>query len=350
MLNSNCNIFDGGIKKYSISKSDFFEGWPTMAKLKDDGLICIFTRCNGHNERDNTTLMCTVSRDKGVSWSEPKPFTDTVNKDYYYNNARIQRLGDELVVVCDMVKANERQEKPADVFLWISSDEGVTWSKPIITAANGIVPDIKQLRSGNWLLTAHRTDSKTNRLVQYCYISEDRGASWSEEITVAQDLRYNLCEASVLECDDGTLVAYMRENSWQGYDCLKTISKDGGYTWSKVYNTPIPGCHRPTVGYLKDGRVFLTYRFLQGGRCKGITAENTFMAVMGGDTPQITDRNAQSTSIISLDFDRSQYPDSGYTDWIQFDDETVYIVNYIIDDWDKCQIRGYSVDLKRIFL
>ncbi len=335
------------IKKISVSRSDRFEGWPTMVKLKNEDLLCVFTRCNGHGDRDNTELMYTVSRDMGESWSSPVALTEKTYNSYYYNNARIRRMGDKIVIVCDMLKS-ENKEGRSDVFLWISEDEGKSWSQKIKTAAGGIVPDIKQLKNGNWLLTAHRTDEKTKKLVQYGYISSDKGKTWSEEITVAQDLRYNLCEASVLECEDGTLVAFMRENSFEGIDCLKTVSTDGGYTWSEVYKTPILGCHRPTVGYLRDGRVFMTYRFLQGGKFRGCSSENTFMAIMDSESPKLTERRQQSSVIIPLDTDRSENPDSGYTDWVQFKDGTLYIVNYIVDDWQQCQIRGYRVNLEKL--
>lgn len=336
------------ITKYSISKSDFFEGWPTMVKLKDGGLLCVFTRCNGHIDRDNTSLMTTVSLDGGETWSTPSHLTEVTDKSYYYNNARVRRLGDVIAIVCDKIHENEKSENPADVFIWISEDEGKTWSEPKKTAANGIVPDIKRLRNGNWLLTAHRTDKETGKLIQYGYISENQGETWSDEITVAKDPRYNLCEASVIEMENGTLVAFLRENSRQGIDCLKTISYDGGFTWSEVYNVPIPGCHRPTANFLKNGKILLTYRYMQGGKPTGFSSANTFMTVLEADEALLTDRNGQTSVIIPLDIDRSGSPDSGYTDWVELDDKTVYIVNYIIDDWKKCQIRGYKVTLDEI--
>ncbi len=336
------------MKKYNISKSkEFYQAWPSLVKLENDDLFCIFTQCNHHIQRDNSLLMFAKSNDRGRIWSEAKPFTGLTNKEAFFNNARVQRMGDSIVVVCDKVYENENSESPADVFMWISDDETKTFTEPIKTAACGIVPDIRQISNGDWILTAHRKDPVSGKLVQYAWISPDRGKSWSDEIVVGKSPDYNLCEASILECSDKTLVAFMRENSFMGYDCIKAISTDGGYTWGELYHAAIPGCHRPTVGYLNDGRVMLTYRFFHGESTRG---ENTFLALFDEETAKETDRRSQKIRLMPLDFDRHESQDCGYTDWVQFDDDEIYIVNYIKDNWDKGQIRGYSLNLNDIVL
>ena len=40
-----------------------------------------------------------------------------------------------------------------------------------------------------------------------------------------------------------------------------------------------------------------------------------------------------------VDFDRSPVADLGYSGWVQFEDGEIYIVNYIVDDAPKAQIR-----------
>jgi sialidase-1 len=51
-----------------------------------------------------------------------------------------------------------------------------------------------------------------------------------------------------------------------------------------------------------------------------------------------------------VDYDRSPDSDTGYTGWVQFDDGEIYIVNYIMDDAPKAQIRGYSLKPSDIVL
>ena len=49
------------------------------------------------------------------------------------------------------------------------------------------------------------------------------------------------------------------------------------------------------------------------------------------------------TRVLPLDFDRHPESDTGYSGWVQFDDGEIYIVNYILDDAPKAQIRGISL-------
>ncbi|HEY9076193.1 MAG TPA: hypothetical protein VIO61_06600 [Anaerolineaceae bacterium] len=56
------------------------------------------------------------------------------------------------------------------------------------------------------------------------------------------------------------------------------------------------------------------------------------------------------TRILPVDFDRSPASDTGYSGWVQFDDGEIYIVNYIMDDAPKAQIRGYALRLEDFLL
>jgi sialidase-1 len=44
-----------------------------------------------------------------------------------------------------------------------------------------------------------------------------------------------------------------------------------------------------------------------------------------------------------VDFDRHPESDTGYSGWVQFADGEIYVVNYLLDDAPKAQIRGYSL-------
>ena len=54
--------------------------------------------------------------------------------------------------------------------------------------------------------------------------------------------------------------------------------------------------------------------------------------------------------IMPVDYDRSPDSDLGYSGWVQFPDGEIYIVNYIMDDAPKAQIRGYSLRPEDIVL
>lgn len=124
----------------------------------------------------------------------------------------------------------------------------------------------------------------------------------------------------------------------------KAISRDQGMTWEGPYQAPIPACHRPVARMLQSGRVFITYRFMQGGKgWLGNWNQNVFGCMTNVESALAKERNDQRSRIFPIDFDRSPVSDLGYTGWVQFSDGEIYIVNYIVDDAPKAYIRGYSL-------
>lgn len=344
---------------YTVSNDrSIYEAWPDVALCDSGRLVCCFSECTTHGNRDLARITLVTSDDRGRTWSGKRYLSDRGKKDAYYNCARISKLRDgTLTLVCDFIIGSENGRNVA-VYLWTSSDEGESWEGPILTPAVGIVPEhITELESGRLLLAAHTPDLTTGKLTQYLWYTDDRGATWSERVTVGSDLRYNLCEASLLPLGGNELVCFMRENSGMGYDCLKSFSHDGGATWDGVYNTPMPGAHRPTSGFihstnpLLDGCILVTYRYMQGGgvcrlkdgstRSFGST-QSVHGAIMRPESVKATERFRQNARIFQIAYDRAPTPDLGYTGWVQFDDGEIYLVNYIRDLEDKAWIQGIS--------
>ncbi len=341
------------LQKYVISRDDsIYEAFPDVTITPNGKLICVYTECNAHADRNNSRIVIRESVDKGRTWSEKKPLTEYTTFDDFYNCSRISTLPDgRLVVICDRVFGKEKPNSKNEVYTWFSGDNGKNWSKPILTPANGIVPDkYRVLKTGRHIISSHK-HGPSGKLEQYLWYSDDGGKSWSDQITVASDDRYNLCEGCILETPEGALVCYLRENSMIGYDCMKTISYDNGQSWSKVINVPVPACHRPVVGYLSNGDILMTYRFMQGGKgWLGYWTQNVFSAILPGAQVTCETRSQQSSRIFPLDFDRSSSSALGYTGWVHFDDGEIYVVNYIVDDAPKAQIRGYSFRLEDTLL
>ena len=111
---------------------------------------------------------------------------------------------------------------------------------------------------------------------------------------------------------------------------------------------PLPGCHRPVAGRLRDGKVFITYRFMQGGKgWLGTWTQNFFAALTDMESALAIRRSDAWTRIIPVDYDLSPKADLGYSGWVQLADGSIYIVNYIVDDAiDKGQIRGYRLKIE----
>jgi sialidase-1 len=299
--------------------------------------------------------MFSHSADKGRSWSKKRPLTEATQGLPFYNCPRISQLKDgRLVVIVDKLHSQERSSKPSDCqnYLYYSENEGNTWGKPTKLPVHGIVPDkLCELPGGRWIVTAHFKDSAFGYAVQRLWMSDDKGTTWRGPIIVGKKSGLNLCEASILPVNDQILVAFMRENSGRGWDCQKTISQDGGLTWGDPIPFPLPGCHRPVSGWLNTGDALITHRYMQGGLgWTGWWTQNLFAALTDKASVLAKERNDAHTRILPIDFDRSPSSDTGYSGWVQFDDGEIYIVNYIVDDAPKGQIRGYSLHMDDIIL
>ena len=184
-----------------------------------------------------------------------------------------------------------------------------------------------------------------------CRLSDDRGETCSDPVTVASRPGLLLCEGSIVELRSGQLVCFLRENSGLGRDAYKTVSTDGGKTWGEIVPFPIPGCHRPVAGMLADGRVLITCRLMQGGKgWTGWWTQNALAVLTDAESCLARARGEAHTRILPLDFDRSRDSDTGYTGWVQFADGEIYVVNYILDDAPKGQIRGYALGLEDFLL
>ncbi len=336
--------------KFTVSRDDnIYQAWPDVALTPSGRLVCVFSECTHHGDRSYTRVMLCDSTDRGRSWTPKRPLTlPTRAPEAFWNCARISTLRDgRLVVVVDRILRSEnssRQEELAN-YLFFSGDEGRTWSEPRLTPALGIVPDqIRELDNGRWLLACHWKDPEAGTLVQRLWFSDDQGAKWHGPVIVGRQPGLNLCEASILQVSGQTLVAFLRENSFQGWDCYKTISRDNGATWGDLIRFPLPGCHRPVAGFLRDGRILITYRFMQGGKgWLGTWTQNFFAALTEVESVLAPTREQACVRILPVDFDRSPVADLGYSGWVQFADGEIYIVNYIVDDAPKAQIRGYSL-------
>lgn len=342
------------IQKFSISRDDrLYHAWPDVALTPGGKLVCVFSECTHHGDRSYTRVMVCDSDDRGRTWSPKRPITEALHckppQGPWWNCARITALRDgRLVVVVDRINGSgEGAGGEQSNWLFFSDDAGRNWSAPVATPIVGIVPDqVIELRSGRWLLGAHtRIATPCGEFwSQRCWRSDDQGQTWRGPHQIALSDQLKLCEGSILELPGGELVCFMRENSGKGLNAYKALSSDGGASWGPLTQFPLPGCHRPVAGMLRSGKVMITHRFMQGGQgWVGWWTQNVFAALTDVESCLADQRDKAHTRILPLDFDRSVHSDTGYTGWVQFDDGEIYIVNYILDDAPKGQIRGYSL-------
>jgi hypothetical protein len=344
------------IQKFSVSRDDsIYEAFPDVTLTADGRLLCVFEECTHHGNRDWTRLALTESSDRGRTWSPKRALTEPTKGNPYWNCARITTLRDgRIAAIADNIGTDERSKDHQLLrnFLFISHDHGRTWDEPILLPMQGIMPDkLTELSDGRWLTACHVKNPASEFLKVWLWHSSDQGKTWTGPVTVADQAGLNLCEVSILPVDDQVLVALLRENSFKGWDCYKTISKDGGLTWGPAIQLPIPACHRPTAGWLNNGQALITCRLMQGGKgWVGWWTQNTLAVLTDKESLLAATREDAHTRILPLDYDRSPESDTGYTGWVQFPDGEIYVVNYIVDDAPKAQIRGYSLRPEDILL
>lgn len=345
---------------FSISKDDIaYAAWPDVALVTSSSgerLVTVYAECPHHWDRSWTRIVWRSSDDRGRTWSPPQVLARE-KRPSFWNCPQIKTLPDgRLVISVDRVTGANEGEAPGssqDVYLFFSDDAGNTFGPPVSTPARGIVPDRLFVSRGNpdiWLLSAHRRHPETEKLAVWTWRSTDAGITWSVPLLVASDPALNLCEVSVVEASNGTLVALLRENSNQGLPAYKCFSDDLGLTWHSLSRLPIPGCHRPKGGLLQSGRCLITARLRQGGAGGFGTAQLTIAGLLDQSSLLAPGWSDQLTRIRPIDYDRSAYSDNGYTGWVQFSDGVIFVVNYLLDDHPRGQIRGYLLREEDILL
>ncbi|MBN2310727.1 MAG: exo-alpha-sialidase [Candidatus Hydrogenedentes bacterium] len=342
------------VERFAVSRDDaIHECFPSLCRTRTGRLILAYRESDEHQPRQFTRLIARHSDDGGATWSERQVLvatsTDEPDTLFKYNCPKVQQLEDGRVLyLCDAF-INDLSKPPAERFVsarivfWFSEDDGASWSEPVQTSVNGVMPDeIVELNDGSWLLATHLQNASPHCLVQYVSRSSDGGATWEPAVVVAKREGYDFCEASILECGDGFLVCYMRENRGLGRPVYKCFSSDGGRTWDGPYETLMDCGYRPVAHFTRGGDILILYRHYPG---QGVGMRNTFAYIESEQSAREKDRAAQRGNILPLDHDRHAHPDTGYTGWAELDDGEFLAVNYIRDDAPMAQIRGYRFSL-----
>ncbi|GMW01775.1 MAG: hypothetical protein AMXMBFR84_29120 [Candidatus Hydrogenedentota bacterium] len=177
-----------------------------------------------------------ISTDNGYTW-EGK-FT-LVENDGGRNVMEVNflRLKDGRIALFYCQKNTESTD--CRVMMRVSGDEGKTWGP-----AKQLSPDNKytgltngrsiRLKSGRILLEAWENGDS------YCYLSDDEGETWRESQRVKPG--DGSWEPACIELKDGRVLMLMRTGLGGQF---KSISADGGSTWSDPVPTPLTGTAAP---------------------------------------------------------------------------------------------------------
>jgi hypothetical protein len=141
-----------------------------------------------------------------------------------------------------------------DLKMKVSGDRGVTWSEDrMIETELGHVPHSKPIRLGNGSII-FGTEFKGG--YSRFWTSGDEGHSWSETGPLLGEPNQH---PTLIERSDGSVLALLRP-SGKHSRVLRSVSEDGGRTWSDAVVTDLP-CPHAAIDAVKlgDGRVVLVW-------------------------------------------------------------------------------------------
>ena len=304
-----------------LRRGERFAAWPTAIRTAKGEILVVFSGGREGHVCPYGKVQLIRSRDGGEKWSDPETvcnsriddrdagiielkngdlvlfwFTSLAFYEYKDVLARNPKYGEVYRSIPDEIKH-------AELGSWSrrSTDGGKTWSAPVrvpvMTPHGGVL-----LKDGRIMVVGIHDGQVDGRFkgepgfASRSYgvaVSEDDGRSFRNlsDIPLGSVLpHWSLGEQTVFEASDGTLTALFRyelppdgplvdgkpfdgnthnESTYPRY-MLKSVSSDGGRTWSPLERTNVDG-FPPHVLRLGDGRLLLTYASRTTGK-RGIYA------------------------------------------------------------------------------
>jgi len=181
-----------------------------------------------------------ISKDSGQTWSDDQIILkcqDGLN----VMSVSLLRLQDGRIALFYLRKTSTVDCRPV---MLTSTDEGKTWSNPILCITDEVGYYILnndravQLQSGRLILPvawhASPEQSRDWQGIMMCYLSDDNGKTWRRsrdtfKAKSPEGKRVTAQEPGVIELKDGRLMMYIRSDGGCQYI---SYSKDKGETWS----------------------------------------------------------------------------------------------------------------------
>jgi hypothetical protein len=234
-------------------------GHPTTVLL-EDGKTMIAVYPKGHGRG---AIVMKRSADGGLTWSErlPTPKSWATSKEVPTIYPVVDAEGKERLILFSGLYP---------IRMAVSEDAGRSWSelKPI-GDFGGIVAmsDLIRLKDGRYMALFHDDGrflhgaGKSTRFQVFKTISDDGGLTWSKPEVIAEHPQAHLCEPGAVRSPDGKQIAVLlRENS-RKLNSFVIFSDDEGETWSEPRQLPgaLTGDRHQAV-YAPDGRLFISFR------------------------------------------------------------------------------------------
>lgn len=270
-------------------------GHPTTVMIdEDDKEVILAVYPQGAHAKGITTLR--KSKDGGKTWSQRLPGAIDLGRveEVPTIHKVVDPTGKERLIIFTGLYPTR---------MAISEDQGNTWSpyKPagdwggIVTMGDLIPlkenPEDDDFAAGKYMALFHDDGRFINedgqlyrdpkKFILYKTISVDGGLTWSYPEVIREDTSHMICEPGLVRSPDGTQLAMLlRENS-RVHNSQIMFSYDEGETWTDPVDLPaaLTG-DRHVIRYNSDGRIVVVFRDRQRATAKGPT-EGDYVAWVG---------------------------------------------------------------------
>lgn len=258
-LNPSANVKTITVFK-ATEQSDHYANGVVLAAFKGK-LYCMWQSSPKDEDSDDTRVLYSISSDEGNSWSKPMVLA-APNQDCCCTSGGWLVNGDTLLAFIDTWQKglSPRGGKTC----YITSTDGLSWSPMLpVRMADGSEMD-GVLEQDPYRLPDGRLVGATHFMpgLHVCpvYTDDPKGISgWRKGLFEYKDLGKTSreIEPSQYVRPDGTIVMLFRDQS-SSFRKLVSISKDRGETWTKPVLTTFPdGRTKQCAGNLPDGTSYM---------------------------------------------------------------------------------------------
>ena len=337
-----------------------------------DGEVLVSFNVGEAFEAENLRVQLSRSQDGGRSWSSEGRLGVSEAAAGVSESIKAVRVGDSTIV--GLLQRHDRRELPGegltcgDTLGFVptrfetteSADGGRTWSEPkrVEPPIEGpeweLCAPITELSDGRWLLITSTWPDWHGHLPnghRMCaFVSQDRGASWPECLTVMSEPESEAVifwESKIVEFSDGRLLAVAwchdlpaaadRPNQY-------AISVDGGASWTSHQSTGLIG-QTQTPLVIDEDRLLVVYRrtdqpglWLQDVRIEGDRWVNVASRPLWG---QSVDGTTDMGASMAENFRALRF---GAPSVVRLDDGAVLVVFWCYED-NVSVIRWFRLEL-----
>jgi len=312
-------------------------GHPTTCLLEDGKtILCVYPKGHGRGP-----IVYKRSSDGGLTWSDrlPTPKSWSTSKEVPTLHRVIDAAGKKRMIMWSGLY-------PAR--LAVTEDDGKEWSelKPAGDWGGIVVMGfVEKLTTGDGHYLAMFHDdgrffakdpakNKTRTFNLYKTISKDGGLTWSFPESVFKSSEIHLCEPGCIRSPDGKKLAVLLRENARSKNSHVIFSKDEGQTWSEPRELPLSLTgDRHTGKYSSDGRLLISFRCRAPRQsAQGRRFEGDWVGWVG--TWDDIENGSEGQYVVRLKDNKKGY-DTTYPGVEVLPDDTFVVTTY--GHWDKGQ-------------